>query len=82
MIGAGEIAPRDGALDLTLVAVTPREWVKVPVLTEFLEGASRELVEISVRGTLAEPNIATRPLRSVEAALETLFQKRAARNAP
>jgi hypothetical protein len=82
LIGAGEIAPHDGALDLTLVAVTPREWVKVPVLTEFLEGASRELVEISVRGTLAEPNIATRPLRSVEAALETLFQKRAARNAP
>lgn len=79
-IGAGNVSPRDGALDLTLVAVSPREWVKVPVLTEFLEGASRELVEISVRGTLAAPQIATRPLRGVEAALDTLFRKRATQN--
>jgi hypothetical protein len=79
LIGAGELSPSDGALDLTLVAVSPRNWVKVPVITEFLEGAARELVEINVRGTVSEPHIATRPLRGVEAALETLFQ---GRNAP
>jgi len=76
LVGSGTIVPATENLALKLVAVTPHRWVKVPVITEFLEGASRELIEIDVHGPLSDPVIQAKPLRGVEAALETLFEKK------
>ena len=43
------------------------------MLTEFIEGAARELVEVHLSGTLEKPTIVAHPLRSVDAAIKTLF---------
>ena len=76
LVGSGVIVPDGGPLALKLVAVTPHRWIKVPVITEFLEGAARELVEVDVSGTLDAPVVQARPLRGVEAAFATLFETR------
>jgi hypothetical protein len=73
MIGSGRVNRGPVDLDLRLVAVSPHRWFKLGVLTEFLEGAARELVEINVRGPLSDPAITATPLRSVGGALDTLF---------
>ncbi|MFH0983559.1 MAG: hypothetical protein V2A79_18750 [Planctomycetota bacterium] len=76
LVGSGTITPATGTVALTLVAVTPHRWVEVPVITEFFEAASRELVEIDVTGPLSGPVIRAKPLRGVEAAFQTLFEKK------
>ncbi|MCK4660684.1 MAG: hypothetical protein KAV82_14275 [Phycisphaerae bacterium] len=76
LIGSGTVAPATRALDLKLVAVTPHRWAKIPVLTELIEGAARELVEIDVHGSWSDPVIQAKPLRGVEAVFETLFEKK------
>ncbi|MCP4247509.1 MAG: hypothetical protein GY778_10715, partial [bacterium] len=73
MVGAGTLDRHPTQMDLRLVAVSPHRWFRLPVLTEFLEGASRELVEIRVRGGLSEPGINAAPLPTLGGALETLL---------
>jgi hypothetical protein len=74
MIGSGVIQRPENELDITMISVSPREWGRVPVLTELLEGTSRELMEIHVRGTLRAPAIQADPLRGVGNAIEILIQ--------
>jgi hypothetical protein len=76
LAGSGTLVPATGIVALDLVSVTPRKWTKVPVLTEMLEGASRELMQIDINGPVSDPVITTRPLRGVEVAVETLFEKK------
>ncbi|MCH7814217.1 MAG: hypothetical protein IID40_09380 [Planctomycetes bacterium] len=76
MVGAGALQRSPTQLDLRLVAVSPHRWFRLPGLTEFLEGASRELVEIRVRGGLSDPSISAAPLPSLGGALETLLGSR------
>jgi hypothetical protein len=73
MMGSGSLQLPDRSLDLILVSTGPKEWGTVPVLTELLRGASRELMELRVRGPLDAPIIEARPFRSVSEAIETLF---------
>ena len=73
MIGAGRLHRDPLDLDLRLVAVSPNRWFRLPVLTEFLEGTSRELVEIRVQGPLADPVLSAAPLRGVGEVVETLL---------
>ncbi len=76
LVGSGTVVPTTQTLALKLVAVTPHRWVQVPVITEFLEGAAREMLEIDVHGPLGDPRIEAKPLRGIEAAFETLFEKK------
>jgi hypothetical protein len=71
-IGGGRMDLTNRRLDLTLLAASPMR-LQLPLLSDLLEGASRELMEIRVGGTPAEPNITPQPLRSLTRALETLF---------
>ncbi len=63
---------RTKQLDLTLLAGSPLR-VRVPLLTDILRGAAREIMEIRVTGPLDHPVITPRPLRSLAGVLETLF---------
>lgn len=76
MMGSGSLQLPDRSLDLILVSTGPKEWGTVPVLTELLKGASRELMEIRVRGPLDTPIIEARPFRGVSDAIETLFPQK------
>ena len=75
LIGGGRIERDPTALDLRLVAVSPNRRLTVPLLTEFLEGTARELIEIRVKGAWAEPTVTARPLRSIEGAARTLLSR-------
>jgi len=72
LIGGGRMDLRTRQLDVTLLAGSPVR-IRLPFVTELLEGASRELMELHVRGTVQEPRITPLPLRSLREALDDLF---------
>ncbi len=71
-VGGGRMDLRSKQLDVTLLAGSPVR-IRIPLLTDLLEGASREMMELRVRGTLEKPDIQPQPLKSLSAALKTLF---------
>ncbi len=72
MIGSGTMAMSTQELDIKLVTVSPHRWAKLPIMTELLEGAARELIEVAVTGTPQKPQATARPLRGLEKAINTL----------
>lgn len=71
-IGGGRMDMKTKQIDIVLVAGSPVR-LKVPVITELLEGASRELMEVRLTGTMKQPNIQPQPLKSLTRALQTIF---------
>jgi hypothetical protein len=71
-IGGGRMDLRGKQLDVTLLAGSPIR-LRVPLLTDLLQGASREVMQVEVTGTLQKPQIKPQPLRSLSEALKTLF---------
>jgi hypothetical protein len=76
LAGSGSMTLPDYALDVTLVNVNPRRWARVPVLSDILEGASRELVVLHVTGPIGRPTVRTRPLAGLGDEFKKLFQQR------
>ncbi|MEE8171269.1 MAG: AsmA-like C-terminal region-containing protein, partial [Phycisphaerae bacterium] len=72
LLGSGDMDLRTGVLDVRLIAGAP-DHLRVPLLTELLEGATRELLQIRVRGTLDSPKITSEPLRGIQDILTDLF---------
>ncbi len=73
--GGGKMNLANRNLDLVLVAGAPTPGeadTPITVMQEFLEGAARELVEVRIIGTLAEPQIEARPLRGIDQAIRVL----------
>jgi hypothetical protein len=71
-IGGGRMDLRSKQLDVTLLAGSPVR-LRVPLLTDLLQGATREVMQVQVSGTLQRPQITPQPLRSLTTALKTLF---------
>lgn len=78
LVGAGTYDLKSRQLDLTLVAGSPQR-LRIPVLTDLLESALRELMEVRVRGTLSNPSIRAAPFRGGKAFLEELFGEKTPR---
>jgi hypothetical protein len=76
LTGSGTMTLADRAVDWHLVNVSPNTWARVPVLAEFMEGASRELVELHITGPIAEPRVQARSFRALRDEFNRLFQKR------
>ncbi len=76
MVGAGRFAIPDEKLDLTFLIGSPLKLPRIEVLSEFLEGVARELVEVHVEGTLEEPTYRADIVRSVSKALDALLNAR------
>jgi hypothetical protein len=72
MLGNGMIDLPTRQASLTVIAARPRDWPKLPILTELLEGTLRELIEVHGTGPLNDLKFEARPLRSLQAALQTL----------
>lgn len=73
-VGGGTMNLATRELDVTLLAGSPVR-LRVPFLTDLLEGASREFMEVRLRGTVEEPTIHPQPLRSLKEILRSLFPK-------
>lgn len=71
-IGGGRMDLVTKQLDVTLLAGSPVR-LRLPLLTDLLEGAWRELMEVRLRGTLQDPDIQPQPLKSLAKALQTIF---------
>lgn len=76
LVGAGTMTMTDYAVNLNLANVNPRRWGRIPILADFVEGASRELVGLQVTGPVANPTVRTRPLGGIRDEFRKLFQKR------
>ncbi len=71
-IGGGRMDLGSRHVDVTLLAGSPLR-LRLPVLTDLLEGASRELMEVRITGTVQKPTILPQPLRGLAKALESVF---------
>lgn len=71
-IGSGTLDLASNQIDLVLLAGSPVR-IKVPLLSDLLEGAAREIMEVRVTGTLADPTITPQPLKSLTNALKTVL---------
>ena len=76
LVGTGSLTLPDRGLDLDLVNVGVHRWARVPLLTDFVEGASREFVELHVTGPLSRPTVRARPLRAFGEEFKRLFRKK------
>ncbi len=76
LMGTGTVTLPDFGLNLNLINISPHQWARIPGLTDFLEGASRELVELHITGPASQPSVTPRPLRGISEELKRLFQKR------
>ena len=66
----------DQAVDLRLVYVGGRTWARVPVLSDIIEGAAKEIVELRVTGPVSRPTVRAQPLRALTDELKRLFQRK------
>jgi len=71
-VGGGRMDLDTGELDVTLLAGSPVR-IRLPILTDLVEAASREIMEVRIKGTAANPRIIPQPLKSLSRALETIF---------
>lgn len=71
-VGGGRMDLNSGELDVTLLAGSPVR-IRLPILTDLVEAASREIMEVRIKGTAAHPRIIPQPLKSLSRALETIF---------
>jgi hypothetical protein len=66
----------DQAVDLRLVNVGARPWARVPLLTDLVDSAMKEFVELRVTGPVSRPTVRAQPLRGLSEEFKRLFQKK------
>lgn len=82
LLGKGAMSWPDLGLDIRLVNVHNERWTRIPGLTDFVERASRELVEVHVTGTAEKPAVRVRPVPGLTDEFRELFQRKKPRRLP
>lgn len=72
LIGGGRMELENGQLDVTLLSGSPLR-MRLPLLTDLLDVASKDLRQVHVTGTLSKPTISPQPLYSLAKALKSVF---------
>ncbi|MBN1343270.1 MAG: hypothetical protein JXQ73_11355 [Phycisphaerae bacterium] len=73
MLGGGSMDTETENLDLTFITGSPHDLPRIPLLIDLAQGASRELMEISITGPLGEPKMEGKSLYTLRSALRALF---------
>jgi hypothetical protein len=73
MIGEGKWNMLDDTIEMTLVGAHPKDWQRVPLLTDIVETAGQQLVKYEVRGPLHAPEVTVKPLYHIDEALRALL---------
>jgi Protein of unknown function len=76
LVGNGTMQLPGYAVDLDLVNIAPDAWGRLPVLTDMLEGATRQLMSIRVTGPVWGPSVRVRPLPNLTDEVKQLFKRR------
>jgi len=79
LVGSGSMSLPDQAVDLRLVNVGARTWARVPILSDLVDSAVNEFVELRVTGPLSRPMVRAQPLRGLSEEFKRLFQKKPAK---
>lgn len=74
--GEGWLSLPDLGISLNMVSVAARSWARVPGLTDFVERATREIVELQITGPLFGPTVRARALPGVTDEFKRLFQRK------
>ncbi len=75
LVGSGTMDLRTDELDLRLLAGSPHR-LRLPLLSELLESAARDLLELEVTGTPRHPRVESRSLRDLRRSLESVLPDR------
>lgn len=75
LAGTGTLGLQDRKLDLALLTESPNEW-RFPLLTEIVELARRELLQVHVSGTVDAPEIKGVPLGTLAQTLRLLLPRK------
>jgi hypothetical protein len=76
LVGHGTMSLPDLGVDLRLINVGPRDWVRLPALADFVDGVSRRLLELQITGPIDRPTVRTQALRAIGDEFKRLFNKR------
>ncbi len=79
LIGSGTHNLSNDRISLDVVAATPKNLSKLPVMSDLVQGASREFTELEIRGPIDHPTITARPLKHVSETLQTFFDGKTVR---
>ena len=71
-VGGGRMFLDSNKLDVTLVSGSPLR-MRLPLVTDLLDFASKDLRQVHVTGTLSKPTITPKPLASLTKALKSVF---------
>lgn len=72
LAGAGTLSLEKRGLDLTFVTESPNDW-NLPILSPILKQTRRELLQLSVTGTVDNPKVTPVPLSGITTTLRNLL---------
>jgi hypothetical protein len=72
LAGAGTLSLDKHGLDLTFVTESPNDW-NIPILSPILKQTRRELLQLSVTGTVDNPRVTPVPLSGITSTLRNLL---------
>ncbi|MCK6456073.1 MAG: hypothetical protein L6Q92_06030 [Phycisphaerae bacterium] len=72
-LGGGTVDTESQQMDITLVAGSPHR-LRVPLLSELFDEASRDLLGVHVTGTLGKPHVESRSLLELRRGLEAITE--------
>lgn len=75
LVGGGTMDTDTEDLNIRLLVGSPHR-LRVPLITEILEGASRDMMEVHITGKPQSARIESQPLRDLRRALEAIFPGR------
>lgn len=70
LVGAGHMTTSTHAMEVSLIAGSPRRLPRLGLLSELADAAAKELLEVQITGTLERPHVESKPLRGVSRAIE------------
>lgn len=76
LVGSGIVSLPDQAVDLRLYANSTTALSHVPLISDIIEGTTKELIELRVTGPISRPTVRPTPFRGVSEELKSLFQKK------
>lgn len=74
LAGGGTITLPDALVDLSLSTVRPSGWSRLPGVSDFMDQASKGLVQLHVTGTLSKPTVSVVPFKGITDEIRRLFQ--------
>lgn len=76
LVGDGTMTLPDRGIDLNLVYVNDNKITRLPIISDFLDGASSKMMSLHVTGPLHSPVVRAMPFRELTEEISQLFKKK------